>query len=114
MWKEQAPLWQPNITEIEMTPTLERLYKPVGQRDFDAYPLQTGFEHGFANSTALRFTRDFEREKLQAYHKEKGIQIVSPRPKLLFFFERLMFIHESFMETRCQLFCVLLCSSVLI
>ena len=57
-WKPAEKVWKPDVTEIEMTPQLERLYHPkLNARDFDKEPLQMGqAEPGFT-STALRFPR---------------------------------------------------------
>lgn len=75
-WRPAEKVWKPDVTEIEMTPELERLYHPKSNsRNFEKEPLQTGqAEPGFT-STALRFPRDLQREKLLAQHAAAGIQI---------------------------------------
>ena len=85
-WKPPEEKWVPDVTEVELTPAMERLYVPSNThaRDFNEVPLQTGLEDKSFSSTSLRFPRDIEREKLLAVYEEKGIVIHRPRKPLSF------------------------------
>lgn len=87
-WKPPKELWKPDITEVELSPAMKRLYVPskTHSRNFEITPLQTGLETTSFSSTALRFERDIVREKLLAYHEAQGIVPVwdMPRKPLVF------------------------------
>jgi hypothetical protein len=85
-WKPPDKKWVPDTTEIEMTPALNRIYKPskTHVRNFEEQPLQLGNEDISFTSTALRFKRDFVRERLQKDLEDRGIKVVRPRKALAF------------------------------
>lgn len=85
-WKPPPAEWKPDMSEIKVTPTMKRLYHPHHNmtRDFDQEPLQLGAETPGFSTTALRFPRDMEREKLLAFHESKGIQVHRPQRTLGF------------------------------
>lgn len=85
-WKPPDKKWVPNTTEVEMTPALERIFKPskTHLRNFEEQPLQLGREEISFTSTALRFKRDFVRERLQKDLEDRGIKVVRPRKPLSF------------------------------
>merc|ERR1711871_1698614 len=85
-WKAPNEKWVPESTEIEMTPALDRIYHPskTHVRNFEENPLQLGREDVAFTSTALRFKRDFVRERLQKDLEDRGIKVVRPRKPLGF------------------------------